>query len=1133
MSASRPHPRDQAARAAALVERQRGLLVEAGAGSGKTAILAGRVALLLADGVAARNIAAITFTELAAAELAARVSEYVDELLGGRVPATLSAGLPRGGLSAQQHLTLADARLTLDELTCTTIHGFAQELARPYPVELNVDPGASVLDPKDQQRLHKNALELWLTSLLDETGTLGAPGPGGLSAEGAFAHLVALGGISYEDLAGLAELLVADPRLAAPRSSGELTAVASEVVRHADEFHQAVASTPGAGEVAGTVASLIGEFVGPIRAMTGSLEDALAVLTRAYEPPLFTLGRSVRKLALKLKWRSAARAHGVSANEADSVYDSAARSHQQFAESVDELRAAAVDALLAAAARALGGANELYREAKRASAALDFGDLISNALTLLREHPAVRDELAERYQHVLVDEFQDTDPHQAEIVWRLTGVPTGGDWRSWHTHSGSRFLVGDPKQSIYRFRGADALTYALLAASMSADSGAKTLTLNTNFRSSENLIGTVNAVFADPLSGEAQPGYQPLHAWVKDPAPAVQFLPVTQGGQLGEGKRPPIGELRQAEAEAVANAVAQLVRGESSEVGEPVALSEIALLAPSGSGLDVYERALEARGLNVASQAGKGFYRRQEVQDLVALTRALADPEDTVALGALLTGPLVGATLEELLDITELLHAGGGPASYLSILTELALLPAGPARSALKRIQPLALRRFATTPYALLSEAVDALGVRATLTHRHRGRSSRALRNLERFLDSSRGYAVPGLQAFAQDANEAWKEKESELEGHADSSEDAVTLITVHSAKGLEWRVVVPVNMVSQVPRVRGILHDRQSGTVAAKLFGFPSSAYGELVARERTELHAERVRLWYVAATRAKELLLLPRHPSPSGGNTWEEVVAFPTDLPEVALTQPLEPAAAAAPVDASQTRPEFLREEERIKANLAVLERRAPSRQDEATIGELGAEESAPGITMTEEAVGELLAGLEEPGGELGASTTLHVGAVRGVLLHKLLEEVVNAECEANAASLRGRAAALLAQLQAPAGAVDPEEVAELALAAWLLPEVAALHGRLRAEVDVAGVERDALGRVSKVWAGVADAIAVDVAGQPEVVVDWKSDRAVSPATLEHYRQQLRAYLRLTEAREGLLVLASLNRTERVTLP
>src|SRR5690606_22590344 len=159
---------DLESRRTALTDRRHGLVVEAGAGSGKTAILAGRVALLMADGMAPKNIAAITFTELAAAELATRIREYVDDLAGGKVPITLASAFPTGSPSQGQRDALVTAREELDELTCSTIHGFARELVRPYPVEADIDPGAGVLEPADQALLFNEVFETWLREQLGE-----------------------------------------------------------------------------------------------------------------------------------------------------------------------------------------------------------------------------------------------------------------------------------------------------------------------------------------------------------------------------------------------------------------------------------------------------------------------------------------------------------------------------------------------------------------------------------------------------------------------------------------------------------------------------------------------------------------------------------------------------------------------------------------------------------------------------------------------------------------------------------------------------------------------------------------------------------------------------------------------------
>src|SRR5690606_15300546 len=142
---------DQAARAAALTDLKTSLLVEAGAGSGKTALLAGRVVSLLASGIDPRNIAAVTFTEMAASELLGRIHDFVTRLLAGETIPDLEAAFGRK-LSAEQAMRLAGVESRIGEITCTTIHGFCQQLLKPYPVEANIDPGAKVL-PADDARL--------------------------------------------------------------------------------------------------------------------------------------------------------------------------------------------------------------------------------------------------------------------------------------------------------------------------------------------------------------------------------------------------------------------------------------------------------------------------------------------------------------------------------------------------------------------------------------------------------------------------------------------------------------------------------------------------------------------------------------------------------------------------------------------------------------------------------------------------------------------------------------------------------------------------------------------------------------------------------------------------------------------
>ena len=160
MAAAKGLP-DQSARIAALTELQRSLLVEAGAGSGKTSIMAGRVAMLFARGVEPKRVAAITFTEFAASELLIRITRFVDKLAKGEIPPDLEIAFPKG-VSAEQRANLDRARKSLDQLVCSTIHGFAQALIKPYPVEAEIDPGAEIIDPSEADLAFGEHYDAWL-----------------------------------------------------------------------------------------------------------------------------------------------------------------------------------------------------------------------------------------------------------------------------------------------------------------------------------------------------------------------------------------------------------------------------------------------------------------------------------------------------------------------------------------------------------------------------------------------------------------------------------------------------------------------------------------------------------------------------------------------------------------------------------------------------------------------------------------------------------------------------------------------------------------------------------------------------------------------------------------------------------
>ncbi|HET9027229.1 MAG TPA: UvrD-helicase domain-containing protein [Trueperaceae bacterium] len=1130
---------DAAARRTALTDTAHGLLVEAGAGSGKTAILAGRVALLLAEGVAPSSIAAITFTELAAAELAARVREYVAQLALGEVPTPLQPAFGDGAPTSAQRERLASALTTLDELTSTTIHGFARELTLPYPVEAGVDPGATVIDAGAADLLFDDVFDAWLRSRL---GSEAAPDAGPDADDPLALLLTHPAAPGLKGIKELAQLMRAHPGMHLPPSA--LEPAASAVLAAADTFCALVEAESSAPEKLTELSAEVSDYAESLRALPSATHLAIAAVE--HEPgPLFTTTGGVRKLKAKGVWVSAVRSTGASAADATASYEVVANAYLLLDEAITALAAMASDHLLGVLMEALDEVVTDYAEAKRQRAGLDFDDLIANAARLLRDNEQVRVELAQRYLYVLVDEFQDTDPVQAEIVWRLTGVaPTVGqasEWRAWPARPGARFVVGDPNQSIYRFRGADSGTYNSLRAGLTHDDGSLTLRLSNNFRSVPDILANANQTFAGPLTAPGQAGYSDLDARrlpLAGPAlvrlqvvtradtPGALEAPVAADGAPVAATRKPdpaiaIDDKRRAEAVAVAALCCELVAGTSGLLDGPVSPGDIALLAPGYTGLEHYERELEALGLGVASQAGKGFYRRQEVQDLVALTAALADPHNTLALGAFLRGPMIGVTDEELLDVAHALEQRTGDAR-LTLAVDPTIVPVARVAEVLGRLAPISAARYDMAPFALLALATEVLELRPVLVDRHPGRSDRALANLGRFLQGAKAYSLRGLRAYADDVWAAWQAGEAELEGRIDAAEDAISITTMHSAKGLEWRVVIPVSSMAGNDGPRSPWFSRHGNRPVMSLLGQAGQDAGELLELEKADQHAERMRLWYVTATRARDLLVVPSFDFDSGADAWCNLTPWQDETNWHSFTITATGThRAQAGEDRAQSPEEFAEQTASVARAARTVERRAPSRQDDGAASGL---DPAVEPAYTPPLGALVLAGLNANEDEALPQPGLSVGTARGILLHKLLEEIINASAAVDLDALTNRAAELLAALDVGDLIIDPNEVAAMAERAWHAPEVSALASRLVAEMAVSGVETDPVTGNEVVWGGVADAIAVDDSGKPEVVIDWKSDRAPRPETLTHYEDQVRAYLRLTGASTGLIVLAAL---------
>ena len=1126
MAARRKSLSDDAARREAIAVHDRSFLVEAGAGSGKTAVMAGRIAMLLAGGVAPKHIAAVTFTEFAASELLIRVRAFVGALTAGEIPTELRVALP-DGLSDKQRSNLAAADAALDEMTCSTIHGFCQRLITPYPVEADIDPGAAVMDRDQADLAFAELIDAWLREEL-------AGEAGGLLAELVLHDPNATLGLIRTVLDHLRR-----HRAFAPYERQDLEQCATAFREAAEAFNNFLSGEDAEEPETVTIAARFRELIDEIGNSPATKTPAwlIGVLAAPRCTELFTQSGGFRKYQKKTKWRAAAKRVGLAQADGDRLNDEASAHYALCRATWTALQGAVATHVLADLVPLVQSVMARFREHKRAAALLDFDDLIFAARDLLRDHDNVRQALAARFSHVLVDEFQDTDPLQTEIFWRLCGEPPKDgdtdDWPAFTLRPGALFLVGDPKQAIYRFRGADIAAYVRAREAFRAQAADGVLSIATNFRSCPPIMAYVNERFEAPLSEEkGQPGFQALDPFVPKRAegPSVAALDIEVADENGKATA---AQQRDGEAEAVADMCARLIGSESIRDFEnggqrPCRAGDIALLAPTGSELWRYEEALEQRSIPVATQAGKGLYRRQEIQDLIAVTRVLADPRDRLALGALLRGPLVGLTEEELLDIVWALPRDDDAPDKLPRL-DLGVAPDAiahdHARDIIEKLQSLRRQVNATTPHALLSQAIDVLRVRPILLQRHGGRAERTLANVDLYLGFSRAYAVRGLRAFAEALMAAWSDEARAVEGRPDAQEEAVALYTMHAAKGLEWPIVAPINTMTLAKAPDSALTDRASARFYCPVFGVAPTGHEMAHNEEKAELGRERVRLWYVASTRARELLVLPRLDVATRKSAWLSFVdlALPS-LPALDLEHHRPEAGAGdAAAENEQTREAFAAEAAAIAARHRRIVWRTPSRDEDTAQPVLREEE--PTILATD--------GDGAPADDTAAAT-IQGGRERGTILHKLIEEVLTGETAETQAALTTRAETLIRALslsvvEDPAEGLSPGELAGCVVRALSLPEVAELRPGLVPELPVYGsTETDTH---EEATAGIVDAIAFDADGKPDVVIDWKSDVDPSPETLDHYRAQVRAYLDMTGAERGMVVAVTSGSIRQIT--
>jgi len=854
MARARRTPPDQVLRTAAVRERARNVLVDAGAGTGKTTILVDRLVEMVAptaDGPAVpiERIAAITFTRKAAGELRLRIREALLEEL-----ADATAGTER------DH-RLREALAGLDTAYVGTIHSFADRLLRLRPVEANLSPSHDITE--DESPLARETFDILLHAV--ENGTLGAElagtGVEGRADEATRTILDAIeAGIKAESrptewkvyygldalVAGFVRQRDVPPPDAEPAAfdAGAFRGAADEFARTAARVR---AASPGADWI--------------VRAAQG-LERL-----RDRDDPVVVL-RELRRLLNRAPRKVTKRDTFGGDNAAWAVWKAFDEGKGRDRPLREDLRAPIDRWMATRLVRLFPIVVALYERVKARRRALDQLDLLVKLRGLLRDDLGSRTEYQRMFDHVFVDEFQDTDPLQAEIVLYLCEhEPAARRWEDVALADGKLTLVGDPKQSIYRFRRADIAMYdhvrALVASRPHLD-----VTLSANFRSVPPLIEWCNDRFArvlgtspdgrpfDPTTGRVF--QRPLAAGRDgDRSPAVHIL---RFGFQDEGNRA-ADAYREIEGRALARYLRWLVESSGVRIADPLdgrprelRYGDMAVLAITTWRLSLLFPPLDAERIPYASRGGTLFLDDPLHRQFLLGLRAVADREDGVAEAALLRPPFFAV------DPLDLLRERAAAAGHADA-DDAALR----AREARDLVRGLRSRRHDRPVGATARDLLDRTALARAVALGSNG-PQRLARLRELCLVLEQVAAREGLDYDAATARlRGWVDRPIHLDPPHPVAADAVQVMTIHQAKGLEFPVVVLWDGKGRWdarPEAGAWRMERDGRGWMLDLEGLAWEEPRDLAiaATEREYILAERRRIVYVAATRARDLLVVPQ---------------------------------------------------------------------------------------------------------------------------------------------------------------------------------------------------------------------------------------------------------------------------------
>ena len=828
-----------------IASRGRDLLVTAGAGSGKTRVLVERYVSLLGE-CSIPQIAAVTFTDAAASEMRERVRKEV--------------------LSRPE---LAGHRAHLDEAVIGTIHSLCSRILREHPVEAAIDPAARVLaeDEAELEIITACVEAMEEAAAVDDRRALALREVSVYSLTNMLPLMVARRNeveAAYRALPGAPSAWAEQIRA---RLDADMAAAVEQVRPQIVEINGMARGRPRRGE-RGRALKAPGRFPGDLGRPGGGR------LARPAVPHLQCPQGDQSDRRQPRRW----------AHDLAEVKDRL----RAFRETADRLtRLPQWNDHDAVALEALDSLRDLFDDAcaryearKNELAAMDYLDLELKTEELLKSHPDVTASYRARFRHLMVDELQDTNPAQVSVLRLLSRGEDAG------TPGPHRFFVGDVKQAIYRFRGSDVRSFTRLEREIRATGDV--LSLSRSFRTHDSLVETLNKVFERVFANSREEFDAPMQTMTgrgsdSPRGPHLVIMPVSNQTPAGDSTNE--HERRRMEADIVAREVASLLERTDSVWDREIDSyrearpSDVAVLLRRLTNVHLFEQALESHGVPYRTPAGGGFFTRQEVLDLTNLLGWLAEPDDEIALAGALRSPLF------MIDDQTLLALRSARRPMLDALRDPPAGVSEEARAFCTRAERVLAKLRSDVPFAatdaLVEKALSLTGFEAAWAPLQGG--DQALANIRKFVTLARTLADHSLDEFVTYVRRRRDELETR-EGQAvlDAS-DAVRLLTVHGAKGLEFPVVfVPeAHLPSRgtYDPVRWRANDGLSATLSRELGesntrrrpGF----YSYLLERDNREEASEHKRLLYVAATRAADKLYIsgddpPRKDGKRSGDGW-----------------------------------------------------------------------------------------------------------------------------------------------------------------------------------------------------------------------------------------------------------------------